>query len=252
VTRGRLGRYAVYQLGDYAIERGLLLALLLAFLAWGNVFSSRMLMGPGWASGVEGQMRAATLFDSLLTLLGYAGALLGVNGISSNDRQRGRFRLLFSRPIRVDAYYAQSFLVIGSGLLVVTALVTAGFSMFVAQQSMVGAISSVALCWMVVGGLGFLLSAITRFDGSLLLLLMLVAALLNGYLGAAGTVGAKVHWLLTPLRYLLPPMHLLGDARGTLMQGLAVGGRELAWMIGFGAICIVAGLVVLRRRPLAT
>ena len=100
-------------------------------------------------------------------------------------------------------------------------------------------------------GIAFLLSAAARWDW-----LSLVAV------AVAGDVlwtrfGASVH-PLAKLLYLLPPLHRA--ERSVRVRPAApvpfaapseISWALLAWLVGYGALCYLAGLVVLRYRRLA-
>ena len=56
------------------------------------------------------------------------------------------------------------------------------------------------------------------------------------------------------LLYLLPPVHRTGDVYGLLARegATALPWTSIAWLTGYGALCLVLGMAVIRRRPLGT
>jgi hypothetical protein len=249
--RARLLAYGRIQARDWIVDRGVLIAVLLLVMGASNVYSIRAAMGADWATGDEGHARALTVYDAVLQILAYAGPLFGANGIVSTDRQRGYFRLLFARPVGVARYYAQLFIINGVGLLVVAALTALVFSTFVAPVSVGGTVAYAAIAWMVIGGAGFLVSTITHADGIVVVFLLVGNALLHAYMVAVRVSGGDVGPLFAGLDYLLPPVHLFGSFRATLLRDVPAVTAEFARAIGFGAVCLAAGLLIVHRRPLA-
>ena len=110
----------------------------------------------------------------------------------------------------------------------------------------------IALMFVAYSGIAFLLSAAARWDW-----MSLVAV----------TVGATFLWArfgesthpLSRLLYLLPPLHLVDEVYASVsgVPMYASGAPTvipwsiLAWLVGYGAACFAAGLVVLRYRRLA-
>jgi hypothetical protein len=95
-----------------------------------------------------------------------------------------------------------------------------------------------------VGGLTFLLSTLVRFEGGLALLMSLAVIPLR-------ELSRETNWeMLGALRFLLPPLERLGP----LVDVNAIGDplRAMLWALSYGAVYIVAGLLVLRRRSILT
>jgi hypothetical protein len=98
-----------------------------------------------------------------------------------------------------------------------------------------------ALLYLVVGGLIFLLSTVTRRD-------WLAAAVLLAWqaaLGGARSMGFAQGPVWTALHAVLPPVRLLG-----LADPLPTG-AGLALTLGYGAAVLLGALAVLRWHPLA-
>jgi hypothetical protein len=169
-----------------------------------------------------------------------------VNGIISGDRKHHYFRLLFSRPISAPRFYAQAFLVSLVGTLVVTLLVLAAFTLIFGPVSAMGSLGFVLLYFLLFGGVGFLLSAITSYDWIALGLVWSLAWLLRSFFPAGES------WYGRAMDLVLPPLHLLAGAAAPLLSGSGIGLSDCAWVVGYGAAAFVLGLLVVRYRPMAS
>ena len=242
MTRARLGSYARWQLRDYLVERGISTFVLGAVL----LLAPLLLAGPGRRA------EAPALFAAGVGSFALLGVIFALNGISSTDRHRGYFRFLFSKPVRVPRYYAQELAVRLAGLLGVSALLFGLVALAAPMPFPFWALLRVALAAVLVGGVGFLLGALTRHDG-----VALVAVLVLATLARAG--GARLGWMgRGPAEVLefvaagLPPFHLLDAGGAALARGTPPGVGVLVGILAYGLGCFAAGLRVLRHRPLAT
>jgi hypothetical protein len=232
----------LWQLRDYATERGLptlvVAALLIAF-----VFASRADQAPAQPLAREAALAA---LDGLLQAFAPIATLLAVNGIISTDRTRHYFRLLFANPISIARYYAQAFLVAWVGTCAAAALLLVAFRMVIAPLAPAGALAFVALYFLLFGGVGFLLSAITRYDWLVLGIVWALAQLLRS-LAPAGE-----GWYARVLDAVLPPLHVLPTIGAALMSGHHASWSMYAWVAGYGAAALLLGLALVRHRPLAS
>ncbi len=249
MSRGRLGAYAPWQFGDFALRRGILLALGVGFLLWSQIAVVRASMGTDWAEGALGQQRSGQIFDQLLGTLAWLGSILSVRGIVSADRRQGYYRYYFAKPIGLHRFYLQSWALTGIGLAVLAALLAAAFSVLARPVPVAGAAAAALLVWWAVGGLGFLLSTLTDIDGLLLMLLSVVALAATEYARARRFALEEALPWLEAARYLLPPIEPLREAREALVGGESLEPASLVWILGFGLLCLAAGALVLRRRP---
>lgn len=247
MSRARLGRYALYQMRDYAIERGLVTALLLALTLGPPLFIVTHEQGPGWGRGAGGAAFIARILVDIAVPLSTLAVLFAVNGIASLDRQRGYFRFLFAKPLSVPAYYAQDFAVRFVGVLVVSALSGLTISVGSGGAFPWNLVAYVALVYVLLGSVGFLLSALVQFDGLVLVLVWFVSAIVFQIRAS------YPRWVPDAVVWVVPPVDGLDLARNAWLGGIgAFPAADLWWVIGYGAACFVLGLVVLRRRPLAT
>ena len=106
----RLLRYSRYQLPDFLLQRLTLPLVLLAFAAGLPTYLMMKNTPPGWMQSPQGINLARQMFSQSITLYLPLGAFVGAVGVISSDRQQGYFRFLFSKPVNVLAYYAQTYL----------------------------------------------------------------------------------------------------------------------------------------------
>lgn len=242
--RARLARYALWQAHDFLVERAAAIVIVLALLLY---MSS---IGISQATKFSGDARSPEVLHALApllmkNLLGSTWLLIGLlaaNGISANDRTTGRFRFLFSKPLRVEAFYAQAF-AINTGLAIVCLLaaVLVLSTWTAAPAGFVRDAMLIAVCGVGgISGLCFLFSALWRFD----------------WLATMGVWGSV---FILDLKYpdaawlrFLPPTSVVGEQIDRLTARMAVAPGPLIWFVCFGLLCFAAGLVILRRRPLST
>jgi hypothetical protein len=53
------------------------------------------------------------------------------------------------------------------------------------------------------------------------------------------------------IRDILPPVHKLSPSMNDIMSLGSVDVKAVLWLLGYSALCFVAGLLVLWRRPIA-
>lgn len=241
---GRLARYALFQAHDYVRERGIPLLLVGALLL---LMSTQGAVGPTQAMDAGGgEVHTLMLAAVFLELFAPTAVLVAVNGIVSGDRKHGYYRLLFAKPISAPRFYAQAFLVSLAGTLAATLLVLVAFDAIFGRISVVGALHFVLLYFVLFGGVGFLLSAITEYDWIALGVVWSVAWLVRSFFPAGAS------WYGRVLDVLLPPLHLLAGAAAPLLNGTGIDGANYLWMVGYGAVAFAAGLLVVRYRPMAS
>lgn len=240
--RGRLARYALFQLRDYVRERGLPLLLVGALLL---LMASQGAIGP--AGGELGSARepALALGVIFLELFAPTAVLIAVNGIISGDRKHGYYRLLFAKPVTAVRYYAQAWLVSLFGTLAATLIVVIGFRLYFGAIPVLGALHFVLLYFILFGGVGFLLSAVTEYDWIALGVAWSLAWLLRSWFPAGESFFGRV------VDVLLPPLHLLAGASAPLLGGGGIDTSSRLWMVGYGVAAFAIGLAVVRLRPMA-
>lgn len=241
--RARLGWYSLWHLRDYLRDKGIATLITIVLLGYLNQLSINRARALGAASGLMDQI-ADQAFVSTLGSLGILGVLFATNGIIADDRRHGYYRLLFAKPVSIGQYYGHKFAVYGLGFLIVAAVLLGIYNATVERYLPMALLPTLALVYVALGGIGFLLSAAWRFDWLSLATVMLGSRVLWELFGDESGVRGT-------LLYLLPPVHVLDGVYGAIRAGRELPLNDLAWAVGYGVACFVLGLVVVRRRSLA-
>ena len=241
-ARGRLLAYARFQLVDYVVERGISTAVL----------GSVIVLAPLLLGGADARASAPALLAGAVGNVGILASFFAINGISSTDRQRGYTRFLFAHPVRVPSFYAQDFLLRLVGVVAIGAALFAAFAALGGGRMPLWPLAHLALTYALVGGVGFLLSALTHHDGIALVLVYVGTTLTRAGLQVVGAGGAGGAGAIRYVSGVLPPFHRLDALRDAFAAGTAPPTSDLAWVLAYGLGCFAAGLLVLRHRPLST
>lgn len=248
----RLLRYGRYQLPDFLIQRLTLPLVLLAFAAGLPSYLMTKNTPPGWMQSPQGINLAKQMFSQSITLYLPLGAFVGAVGVISMDRQQGYFRFLFSKPVNVLAYYAQTYLLHAIVYVAVFGLVVWAFGAYTIHFSIHRSMEAAVLTFVLVGGLGLLLGALTRYDAAGLIAVYVLALILQQLLVARPGVpnGGLPDWLAFVAK-ILPPVTALDTLRNHLYAGEALDLAQLWHVLGYGGGAAIAGFLLLRRLPLA-
>lgn len=242
---GRLARYAPIQFMDYAIERGAVTLLLGAVIGLAMVLPIAKGLAESSVDPEQVRVVIQQFFLSTLGLFCWFATITAVNGIVSNDRAKGTFRFLFSKPIGAIRYYAQAWLLHGIGVVLVISLLVGLFSVTVQPFFPPRLLIYVSVYYVLLGGIGFLFSAITRRDAVAVVLFWLLSLAVRARIAGETGFGWQV------LNVLVPPSHKTTPMMGAILTGQPLDGGAVWWAIGYGLTCFAAGLVVLRFRPMA-
>jgi hypothetical protein len=242
--RGRLRAYSLYQLRDYWFGPGAG-TLLIVFFA-----SAIPLLVVAHTARRGGDIGAAApmlrqLFDSLVQFLSWVGSLLAVSGLASTDRHPGLARFLFSKPIGVRAYYVQAWCVRGASLLLITAALLAVVQRFAMPVMWLDTMVSVALAWVLIGGVGLLVSVLVQKDAALGVALFAAPTILDAMHKAVPEWG----WI-QPVLLGLPPTHKLGSVRTALLNDVPVAAVDVWHIVLFGIGSVALATYLVRRMPL--
>jgi hypothetical protein len=245
-------RYARYQVPDFLQRRLVLPLILLAVSAGLPTYLMTRHTPPGFMESAQGIGLAKQMFSQSITLFLPLGAFVGAVGAISADRQQGYFRFLFSKPVNVLAYYAQTYLLHAVVYVAVFGLIVWGFSAYTIPFPVLRSMEAAALTFVLIGGLGLLLGAATRFDGVGLIALYVLALILQvSVAGVNGmTNGAAPAWMAFVARGL-PPAVKLDALRNSLYAGSPLDAAQLWHVLGYGGGAAIFGLLLLRRLPLA-
>lgn len=241
MMRGRLASYALWQARDYVFERGFPLLILGAIFGWLGYVGSGGTLGEPGARALFAQM----IIGSVLPQLALFGTIMAANGMVANDLRLGYFRFLFAKPVSAPRYYAQAFLINWAGFAAVAVVFFGMLALALRQPLATGAVAYAVLFFPALGGIIFLFSTVTRFD-------WLGASILwAGGLLAASMAGIGKAWAAFLLPVLPPSYHASGVMEA-LLRGAPLPAGETLHLVGYGAVCFLLGLIVLRYRPLAS
>jgi ABC-type transport system involved in multi-copper enzyme maturation permease subunit len=217
-----------------------------------------LVRGPGLLMAIVGAL-AALLINSLTVVTSGSGgetavllgildfavtifALLATAGMVSTDFSMGYYRPLFARPVSPPLYYLQRWIMGGILALVVTAGVGLASALRLGTDLPIGRVLvQAALCYLLLGGLVFLLSTVTRRDW--LIAVLIIAAYAS--LGLARSLGAAGSGAAAVLYVVLPPLRLVD------ISDPVPSGGDLLHVLLYGTGLVAAALGVIRFRPLA-
>ena len=242
MNRGRLAKYSLWQFRDFVLERGI--AIVLIGFLWGYVTFEpmRKMLGPQWTGDQRSPVWGLAIqFSSAVVSL---AVLIALNGITSGDRKNGYYRFLFSKPISPMAYYAQMFFVYLVGVLLAMLILSSLLHIILPAFSILYFLLYVALIYMAMGGIGFFLSVATRYDWVTLAAVWVGARILRA------VYGAKNDWRSKAVE-LLPPVHRVDDVANSLIGNGTAHTSDIVWLLAYGLLFFVAGLVFLRKGSLA-
>ncbi len=254
------GAYALLQLRDYFMDRGLstiLVSLLIAYAILAPMragldvdvasHSARAVAQYGSAEAARVAMLGELTSTFLRTALGnivFLGALFAMNGVVANDRKLGFYRFLFAKPMTPARFYGQAFLLHWLGFMLVMLLLGVAYTLVVAPALTAPLMLTLALMYLCYAGIAFALSAAARWDWLSLVAVTVAATVLWDRFAASTSPLAR-------LLYLLPPLHKTSEVYAAAATGVALPWHSLAWLTLYGAASFAIGLVVLRYRRLA-
>jgi ABC-type transport system involved in multi-copper enzyme maturation permease subunit len=241
--RARMGRYALWQMRDYAVGAGGATAAL-----------SVLVLALAVAGGLpDDPANRASVLRSVLGAAAVVGAVAGVSGLVSDDRTKGYYRFALAKPVSATRLYGQAFAVRGAALLGLLAAIWITGTVVMGAGSLISdALPRLllfgAVAYVLIGGVTFALSTITRFA-------WLGTVALYAAAGIAGGLAQSSHWSRPPwavAHMVLPPFGqvsaLYRDLLGLSPSPMERPVRTIAWIAGYGAAAIAAGLAILRRR----
>lgn len=236
--------YLAWQSRDFVVERGAPLLIVATLMTFPIIMSLRGLDEA--ASPMQAAISAQYGIVQLFAEFSLICVLIGINGVVSSDRVKGYYRFLFAKPVSIPRYYAQAYVVNGVGLVITAlgvlgAIYALGYPVFPARVLLM-----VLLVYLSLGGLGFFYSTLARFDWVLMGATWGMAQVLRAVYPANESRVGRV------LDVILPPFHELRDVTLDLARGEPTESRTLLWLLAWGISGFVLGLLILRRRPLAT
>ncbi len=241
---GGVLRYALYQARDFAKYRGSVMLAVAMLAIW--IFHHNFAEIVADNSEIRDALNPFTLLTPMAALvLGALGTLFATAGIVSRDREGGYQRFLFAKPVGLTRFYVQSFVIHGVGLLAVAALTLLVTGLvFPYAVPLLVPLAVIAVVYVTVGGLAFLLSTLVRYEIVIALLCIPLSILLR----AASNDG---YWWASLFAWMLPPMQTLAtffpDHPEHTVRNMIQGAGSI---MAYGAVYLAAGLAVLRKRSI--
>lgn len=245
MNRGRLAAYLKYQFQDFLMLRAGLPTVLVAmfgYMLWKG--ANRAI---DWNTP-NGAQFANQLFRNMASVFIMMGSFLGIARIVADDRSNGYFRFLFSKPVSIERFYLQQWFLYGVGFVGVIGLLGYWLQAFTAPLPIPALMTVMGLTWILVGGVGFLISAVTNVDAVMLVVLYVTSTVLHSLKDMPGS--PMWPWLRQVTRFALPT-HKLDFIRDQLYAGAPMPWTHAYHVIGYGVIAVVLALVVLRRTSFA-
>ncbi|HEX6628038.1 MAG TPA: hypothetical protein VF105_08795 [Gemmatimonadaceae bacterium] len=241
--KGRLGKYSLWQFRDFFFQHGIGIAII--GLLWGYALLTPIRAAAGTQMAAIPGSPIWGLVMQISSAVVSVSVLIAMNGIVSSDRKLGYYRFLFSKPVNRELYYAQQFFVHMVGVILIMTILAVLLRITLPAFSVGNFLMYAALVYIAMGGIGFFLSAATRYDWLSLAAVWLGARILRGlYSGPlSGWKGKAVQ--------LLPPVHRLDDVANSLIGSGSAQSTDVLWLLGYGTLFFVLGLAVLRYGSLA-
>jgi len=239
VSRGRLARYSLWQFRDFVMEKGI--SIIIIGLLWGylQLLPFRQSFSPEMTP--ELIIRLVTLLAGSLVSI---AVLIALNGIISTDRKLGYYRFMFAKPVSPMRYYGQLFVVHLVGLLSGMVLLALVFFFVAGRFNVWNLILYTSLIYVALGGIGFFISAASKYDWVTLAAVWVGSRILRALFGNGDDWKSKAV-------ELLPPVHKVDTVAGSIIATGSAPLGDVVWLAGYGALFFVLGLLVLQRRSLA-
>jgi ABC-type multidrug transport system permease subunit len=244
MTRGRMMAYARYQVLDFLVQRAALPTIVIGAFGLLTWYASR---GQGGMAGDGAAAFATAQFRTFGSLFVALAGFIGIGRIVSEDRAGGTVRFLFSKPMSHPGYYVQQWILNGLTLTALAGLLGAAWQAATVPQHVGGLMLTMAMAWVLLGGIGFLLSALTNAD----LVAIVGVYVATGLLRALRDLPeSPLPGWVSQLVRVLPPTQKLDDVREHLLAGAGMPWAHAAHVLLYGVAAFALGLVVLRRTSL--
>jgi hypothetical protein len=236
-----LARYSLWQFRDFVVDRGI--AIVIIGVLWGTVLIEplRRTMGPVFADNPLSPTWSL-LMTAVSSVVSIA-VLIALNGLVSTDRKMGYYRFIFAKPVSPAAFYAQLFVVYMIGVIVCMLLLASILHHILPRFSILNFLIYTAIIYIAMGGIGFFISVATRFDWLTLAAVWLGSHILRNLYRTKPVMGKLVE--------VLPPVHKIDEVATGIISYRSAPGWDIAWLVGYGAVFLVLGLVLLQRGQLA-
>ena len=243
--KGRLAKYSLWQFRDFFMQHGIGIAIIGVLWGYTLLAPLRAALQAGSTTAPTGPGSPIwTILVQITSAVVSVSVLIAMNGIVSTDRKSGYYRFLFSKPVKRVVYYAQLFGVYMIGVLAIMAVLSLLLRSILPSFNVGYFLLYAALVYIAMGGIGFFLSVSTRYDW------LTLAAVWLGSRVLRTIYGPSVGWKGKAVQ-LLPPVHRLDDVANSLIGTGSAHLPDVVWLLAYGTVCFVMGLVILRFGSLA-
>lgn len=251
--RAQLGRYSLWQIRDFVLNTGIVTVVLFGLL--GALFVLQIHSQAEMFANAHRPLPptlALRTYAELLSMFAFTAPILALNGILATDRTSGFTRFLFAKPVSPISYYAQGLVVRLVGFVVVACVLQALWGVFEPPALSWKFVVDMTAFVVTIGGMVFAFSALTKYDGVLVVVFMLLTALLRDRWYAASGIRHAASYLFPPVGKLTD-LHtwMLGlDPLNDTPRATAFPASSFWWNVGYGLVMIAIGFVILRKRSL--
>jgi ABC-type polysaccharide/polyol phosphate export permease len=130
------------------------------------------------------------------------------------------------------------------GLLIVMATLCGFFRLWVGPIALPYVLLYTAIIYIAMGGIGFFISAATRFDWVVLSAIWVGSRIIRA-------VYHDVPDFRSRLIQVLPPVHRVDAVANDLLAGRMADVSGVVWLIAYGAVFFALGLLTVHRRSMA-
>lgn len=238
-------RYVGWMIRDLLVGPGLKMLIIAAVTVWVAIVVTTSVTAGAASVTINGTPAVISDGGPIFNVhrVGILLVLLATARIVSRDLAAGYYRLLFTKPVHPVAYYLLQWL-LGGVAVVTTILLIDGVLAVRLHGAMPGltVVGRVGLLYLLVGGLVFFLSTLTRFDWIAAVLLMFAQS-------GIGTLRSFGFWstrIWNVVYGALPPFHLVR------LQDPIASHPDLWHAALYGIGLMLAGVAILRWRPLGS
>ncbi len=249
----RILAHSRYVLEDYLLLRASLPVALLAFIGWTMLHGITKYPPRGGFSNPQFVAQVHSNFAGLSAVLLYFAVMLAVVAVMTVDRTTGYYRFFFSKPVNVVHYYLHTFALHGAAvcaLLAVAALIwNTSTPADLRHESLHLSAAAGLLAFVLMGGVGFGVGALTNLDAAVTPLAFIFAASTQAVILDYGKLRAPV--LLSIASKMLPPVTEFDKSRRLLYDAHPLVSSQLVPVLLWGIAGWVLGVVFLRWRSLS-
>jgi hypothetical protein len=240
---GRITAYLLrYQLRDLVVLRAGLPTFMAIFFGWMIIKTDGA--NVVW-TGESGQRLARDIVNMFGTYVFIPLAVfLGAARLVTDDRSNGYFRFLFSKPVSIVRFYVQQWVAYGLAVMAIGGLLALWLQLNTTTVPVRELVIVIGLNWVIVGGVGFLLTVVTNYDALLLVIVWTVSKVLHALKDAENS--GMWGWVREVTRFSVPTQKLV-HVQNELLAGNPLPVPHTIHVVAYGLLAFIAGVIILRR-----